>query len=279
MTESAADYHKLTMEELNYNSYLQIPELLSLQKLQSKDDHPDELFFILIHQSFELWFKLCLSETDRMVGYLNACSVSRALKVLKRVNQVFETLSQQIQLLSTLTPAEFSAFRGSLGTGSGFQSVQFRELEFAFGLRDEWFLKFFKDDEFAMKRLRARLDSPSVYDAVLVAMATAGFKIPAQRRTDGPDPELVEIFKNLYQNAEENYHWVLLFEALIDFDMLVAKWRSIHVIMVSRTIGGRPGTGGSSGKAFLESRISHRFFPELWEVRNVFFDGVAYGEA
>ena len=270
MKGRSTDYDKLQLEELNYNSYLQVPQLLDLQQRQTDPPHHDEMFFIIIHQSFELWFKECLHETDRLVFHLQNGSVSRALKITKRLNAIFETLTQQIQLLSTLTPAEFAGFRASLGTGSGFQSVQFRELEFAFGLRDEWFMKFFADDSFAIQRLQKRLTKPSVYEELLRALKNAGYDVP-ETHGDGLDERVLAVFKELYSHAEENYHWVLLFEAMIDFDMLFSKWRSVHILMVSRTIGGQPGTGGSSGGGFLEGRLPHRFFPELWEVRNRFW--------
>lgn len=269
MKERNPDYDKLQLEELNYNSYLKVPELLSLQCRQTDPPHHDEMFFIVIHQSFELWFKECLHETDRLVLHLQNGSVSRALKIIKRINAIFECLSQKIQLLSTLTPVEFAGFRERLGTGSGFQSVQFREIEFAFGLRDEWFLKFFQEDDFAMSKLENRLQRPSVYEELLGALRRSGYFVPDKNGSE-INESLVEVFRDLYSKPEENYHWILLFEALIDFDMLFSKWRSVHILMVTRTIGGQPGTGGSSGGGFLESRLPHRFFPELWEVRNRF---------
>ncbi len=283
MSENSSEYDKLVLEELNYNSYLRVPQLLELQRPQSEPEHHDEMFFIIIHQSFELWFKEMLHETGLMVEYFRAGQVSRALKVAKRINAILETLCQQIQLLSTLTPVEFAGFRKGLGTGSGFQSVQFREMEFAYGLRDEWFFQFFDRDPFARDRLRRAFDGPSVYDEFLRALARAGYPVPAElveRDTSAPHelhPGLVACLKELYLRPEDHYHWILVCEALLDLDTLFSKWRSIHVLMVSRTIGGQMGTGGSSGRAFLESRLPHRFFPELWEVRNHFW-GEAPGE-
>ncbi|MBC8328007.1 MAG: tryptophan 2,3-dioxygenase [Planctomycetes bacterium] len=285
MSENAAEYDKLVLEKLNYNSYLRVPELLGLQRPQSDPEHHDEMFFIIIHQSFELWFKEMLHETGLLMEYFRAGQVSRALKVVKRVNAILETLCQQIQLLSTLTPVEFAGFRKGLGTGSGFQSVQFREVEFAFGLRDEWFFQFFEDDDFARGRLRKRFEGPSVYDEFLRALARDGYAVPGglvTRDTGKPhelDPGLVECLRKLYLEPEDNYHWILVCEALLDLDTLFSKWRAVHVLMVSRTIGGQKGTGGSSGRAFLESRMPYRFFPELWEVRNRFWadeEGGAY---
>jgi tryptophan 2,3-dioxygenase len=277
VSNRTTEYRQIALEDLNYNSYLRIPELLNMQQLQSQPPHHDEMFFIIIHQSFELWFKEMLHDTDQMVRYFEQGKVSRVLKVIKRINAIMACLCDQIQLLHTLTPAEFAGFRERLGTGSGFQSVQFREMEFAYGIREKFFLKFFQDDEFALERLQARLDSPSVYDFFLAALATDGYPVPAEildrdfSLLHELNHDLVKVLHQLYEEADDNYHWILLCEALLDFDMLVSKWRSVHILMVSRTIGGMTGTGGSTGKAFLEQRLHHRFFPELWEVRNTFF--------
>ncbi len=204
--------------------------------------------------------------------------MSRVLKVIKRINAILGCLCDQIQLLHTLTPAEFAGFRERLGTGSGFQSVQFREFEFAYGIRERLFLQFFAEDEFARTRLQARADARSVYQEFLAALQAEGYAVPASvLEVEGGDhhklnSELVEVLHKLYEEPEDNYHWILVCEGLRDLDMLDSKWRQVHILMVSRTIGGRQGTGGSSGKAFLEQRVHHRFFPELWEVRNSFFE-------
>jgi tryptophan 2,3-dioxygenase len=274
MSERLKDYDDLKIEDLNYGSYLKIPELLSLQQLKSVPPHHDEMFFIIIHQSFELWFKEMLHETGLLVDYFDQGSVSRALKVSKRINAILECLTQQIQLLATLTPVEFAGFREALGTGSGFQSVQFREAEFAFGLRDPWFFQFFEDRPDELARLKSRCAGPSVYDHFLAALAAEGYPVPKEvlERDFSTAHQLHEgllaVLRDLYAAPEENYHWILVCEALLDLDMLWSKWRYVHILMVSRTIGGKKGTGGSSGAAFLESRLPLRFFPELWEVRN-----------
>ncbi len=281
MSDRASQYGRIAFEDLNYNSYLRVPELLDLQRLQSDPAHHDEMFFIIIHQSFELWFKQLLHETDLLVRGFRAGSMSRVLKVIKRINAILACLCDQIQLLHTLTPAEFAGFRERLGTGSGFQSVQFREMEFAYGIREAFFLQFFENDAGAHARLQARADAPSVYDEFLRALHAAGYPVPehllsGQRgETHDLDEDLVTVLHQLYQEPEDNYHWILVCEALLDLDMFVSKWRQVHILMVSRTIGGRQGTGGSSGKAFLEQRVHHRFFPELWEVRNRFFQSAA----
>lgn len=274
MDAARGEYGKLRFEELNYGSYLMVPELLALQELRSRPRHHDEMFFVVIHQSFELWFKEILHELDLMGEHLNAGSVSRALKTVKRVNAILACLVQQIQLLATLTPVEFAGFRAALGAGSGFQSLQFREIEYLCGLRDEFFQRFFERWPASAARLRKRASEPSVYDRFLRALAREGRAVPRSvlerdlARSPELTPALVETLRDLYQEPKEHYHWVLLCEALLDLDTAWSQWRAVHVLMVTRTIGGQAGTGGSSGAAFLESRMKLRFFPELWEVRN-----------
>jgi tryptophan 2,3-dioxygenase len=274
MSERHQDYGNLQIDELNYNNYLNIPELTSLQQLRSDPRHHDEMFFIVIHQSFELWFKEVLHEIDLLAKHLDEGNVSRVLKVLKRIHAILTCLTQQIQLLGTLTPKEFSGFREALGTGSGFQSVQFREIEFALGLRDSWFFQFFKSHPDELARLQARCEQPSVYDKLLKTLKNIGHDIPDEViNRDFTEPyvmndKVVEVINNIYDAPQENYHMVLLFEALIDLDTMWSSWRAVHILMVSRTIGAKKGTGGSAGADFLESRLPLRFFPEIWEVRN-----------
>lgn len=278
MDEDRGEYGKLRFEELNYGSYLRIPELLALQQQRSKPPHHDEMFFIVIHQSFELWFKEVLHELDLLGEHLAAGSVSRALKTVKRVNAILDCLVQQIQLLATLTPVEFAGFRAALGAGSGFQSLQFREIEFACGLRDHFFVEFFSRWPESAARLRQRAAAPSVYDHFLRALAKAGHAVPKEvlerdvSAAHALDPRVVELLREIYQNPREDYHWVLLAEALLDLDTNWSKWRAVHILMVTRTIGGQAGTGGSAGAVFLESRLKMRFFPELWEVRNALWE-------
>ncbi|PCJ51783.1 MAG: tryptophan 2,3-dioxygenase [Planctomycetota bacterium] len=274
MGERHEDYDRLKLEELNYNSYLRIPELTSLQELRSKPEHHDEMFFIVIHQSFELWFKEMLHEAGFMVKCFERDDIGHSLKVLKRIQAIITCLTQQIQLLGTLTPEEFAGFREALGTGSGFQSVQFREMEFVCGQRDAWFFQFFENQADELARLKARYEAPSLYDYFLHAMAREGYPVPQEvldrdvQATHTMNDDLVLVFRDLYENPGKDYHWVLACEALLDLDTMWSNFRSAHILMVSRTIGGKKGTGGSSGVPFLESRLPLRFFPELWEVRN-----------
>lgn len=269
-----SNYENLVLKELNYNSYLKIPELLNLQHELSSPPHHDEMFFIIIHQAAELWFKLMRHETAALANDLREGAVSKALKKLKRLVAAMDLMVKQINMLNTLTPVEFAGFRENLRPASGFQSIQFRMIEFTYGIRDEFFLKFFEKEPEKQKELTDILKHPSVYDEFIHALAKAGYSIPKsllERDVSKPwieNKELVLTIKNIYENPKENYHWVLLFETMLDFDEKFAIWRSVHMLMVARTIGMKTGTGGSSGHSFLAGRAPLRFFPELWAVRS-----------
>lgn len=268
-----SEYNKLVLKELNYNSYLKIPELLSLQKELSSPPHHDELFFIIIHQAAELWFKLMQQETHAMVEDLRANSVSRAMKKLRRLVGVMDLQIKQINLLNTLTPVEFAGFRDNLMPASGFQSIQFRMIEFTYGLRDEFFLKFFEKEPEKRALLDEIRKKPSVYDEFVRALDRAGYHVPALLLQRDPaanwteNADLINTIRGIYELPQENYHWVLMFETMLDFDEKFALWRATHMLMVARTIGMKKGTGGSSGYDFLASRAPLRFFPELWAMR------------
>lgn len=270
---SAKDVAKdgLKFEELNYNSYLKVPELLDLQKLLSEPPHHDEMFFIIIHQAAELWFKLMLHETEALIRAFRENSISRALKVLRRLTAIMDLQVRQINLLSTLTPVEFAGFRDSLRPASGFQSMQFRLLEFAFGIREDFFVSFFEKMPEAKAALSAWQARPSVNEEFALCLKTFAPKgkkaIPAEEG-EKINSALMSQLLEIYENPGENYHWVLLCEAMLDFDEKFAQWRSNHILMVGRTIGQKPGTGGSSGYRFLQSRMEYRFFPELWAIRS-----------
>ncbi len=267
------NYENLELKELNYNSYLKVPELLSLQQELSQPAHHDEMFFIIIHQAAELWFKLMRHETDAVVKDFRSGSVSRALKKFRRIVGVMDLMVKQINLLNTLTPVEFAGFRDNLRPASGFQSIQFRMIEFLFGIRESFFLQFFENDPEKKAELEKIQKIPSVYDEFVRALAKAGFSVPEsllKRDVSGPwqnSPELVQTLKSIYEKPQDNYHWVLLFETMLDFDEKFSIWRNVHMLMVARTIGMKTGTGGSAGYKFLASRVEYKFFPELWAVR------------
>lgn len=270
------DYNNLVIEELNYNSYLKIPELLKLQHQISTPPHHDEMFFIIIHQSAELWFKEMLHETEILLDAFREGTVSRAIKVFKRITAILNLQVQQIRLLSTLTPVEFAGFREYLKPASGFQSAQFRVMEFTFGVRNPFFLQFFDKMPEISALLKKIQKSPSVYDEYLMMLQRKGYQVPEtllKRDYEKPwdiHEELVATFKEMYENPKDDtYHLVLLMETMLDFDEAFVLWRKTHAVMVDRTIGHKQGTGGSAGFEFLRSRENLKTFPELWEVRNV----------
>ena len=272
---SQINYKNLVLEELNYNSYLKIPELLNLQQQISSPPHHDEMFFIIIHQTAELWFKEVLHETETLVQAFKDGVISHALKTLKRITAIMALQADQIRLLSTLTPAEFAGFRDHLKPASGFQSAQYRIIEFTYGVRNTFFLKFFESIPAVAARLAEIQTQPSVYDTFIQCIHKSLAPLPAELlERDFSQPrecsaELVAVIKQAYIHPrDDNYHWVLMFEALMDLDEQFTIWRKNHAVMVHRTIGDKQGTGGSAGFQFLKSREDLQAFPELWEVRN-----------
>ena len=248
--------------KLTYGSYLQLPLLLSSQQLESDPPAHDELLFITIHQVYELWFKLLLHEIETAREAMFAGEAWWARHLLKRVHVVERVLVEQIDVLETMTPQDFLAFRQKLAPASGFQSVQFRELEFVSGAKDPSFVRRFRgltDDERA--RLSRRLDEPTLWDAFLAVMASRGLAI-------GSDDDIrASLHSAAHDRAQYSDVWELA-EALIGHDELAAAWRARHITMVERMIGTKTGTGGSSGGAYLRSRLPLRYYPLLWDLRS-----------
>ncbi len=255
--------------QLTYGSYLHVDELLSLQRPLSSPPHHDEMLFIVIHQVYELWFKQLLHELDALVGALDAGDVLRAGKLFRRVHAVQRILEEQVDVLETMTPQEFNAFRDHLNPASGFQSIQFREIEFLCGVRNEETLKHLVLDESQRARLERRLREPSLYDRVRTFLATRGFATATH-------DDLIDTYRAIYGDSERYYDLYLLLEDLIEFDERLLLWRGRHVRMVERMIGQKRGTGGSPGAAYLEGTLRYRLFPELWEVRTYLGSG-SYG--
>ena len=236
--------------ELSYGTYLKVPELLSLQQGLSQEH--DELLFIVAHQVYELWFKVILFELEAARDRIAADDVFFARHHLRRVNVIERLLVEQIDVLETMSPQDFLAFRSKLAPASGFQSVQFREIEFLSGLKEPKYIARLEVSDEEMGRLRKRLEEPSVDDA---------FQALVKRRGS---PSLLEIFRD-----RERYGDLFdLCEALLDHDEAFAHWRARHVLMVERQIGSKTGTGGSSGAQYLRGTLGKRFFPELWDVRS-----------
>ncbi|MGB8909364.1 MAG: tryptophan 2,3-dioxygenase family protein [Candidatus Cybelea sp.] len=251
---------------LSYGSYLKIDELLALQQPLSRPAHHDEMLFIIIHQVYELWFKQLLHEVDGTMRALDRDDLLRVAKHFRRIHTIQRLLEQQVDILETMTPQEFNQFRDNLNPASGFQSIQFRELEFAAGVRRTELLKWIEADEGARARLEARLNEPSLYDRAKGLLRRRGFEVDSSA-------DLIESYRRIYSNEAQYYDLYLLLEDLIEFDERFLLWRGRHVRMVERMIGQKQGTGGSSGARYLEGTLGYRFFPELWEVRTYLGEG------
>ena len=262
-------------DDFTYGSYLMIPELLSLQQCVSVDEQTggpehDETLFIIIHQVYELWFKQVLHELDHIIARLNEHRVSSARHHLRRVPKILKTLVGQIDVLETMTPAEFASFRSFLANASGFQSAQFRELEFVLGVKDRVQLDWFPGVE--GERLAARYEAPTLWDAFVGVLQRDGYKVPTEvSERDVREPivantELQAIILERYSDDG----FAGLCEMLTDLDEGLQEWRYRHVIMVRRTIGTKPGTGGSDGATYLETTLFQPAFPDLWAIRTQF---------
>jgi tryptophan 2,3-dioxygenase len=235
---------------LSYGTYLKVQELLQLQQGMSQEH--DELLFIVAHQVYELWFKVALFELEATRDRIDADDIFFARHYLRRVHVIERLLVEQIEVLETMSPQDFLAFRWQLAPASGFQSVQFREIEFLSGLKEPKYLARIEATTEEAARLRRRLDEPSLDDA---------FRSLVRRRGS---PSLVEVFKDRERHGE----LFDLCEALLDHDEAFAHWRARHVLMVERQIGAKTGTGGSSGAEYLRTTLGKRFYPELWDVRS-----------
>jgi tryptophan 2,3-dioxygenase len=248
--------------KLTYGSYLRIEELLSLQTPRSEPAHHDELLFIVIHQVYELWFRQMLHEIEAAIRHLNADEVLKVAKNFRRIHAIQRVLEMQVDVLETMTPQEFNAFRDRLNPASGFQSAQFREIEYASGAPKSGYLRFLEPTPAEHVRIERRLSAPSLYDALKGVLARAGFAVE-------PGAALVQTFKTIYDDTERLYDLYMLLEDFIEFDERFLLWRGRHVRMVERMIGMKPGTGGSLGVPYLQKTLDRKFFPELWEVRTL----------
>ena len=246
---------------LSYGSYLHLPELLDQQVLLSDPPAHDELLFITVHQVCELWFKQCLHELEAARDGMLAGETYEPRRALVRVHSIAQILIAQVVVLETMTPQDFLAFRSLLAPASGFQSVQFREIEFLSGARDKAYLERLRQASPGERaRLEQRLDEPSLWDAFLALLASRGLAV------DSADERRASLLALARDRAHAEL-WELA-EALLTHDALASQWRARHVDMVERQIGTKPGTGGSSGGEYLRSRLPLRYFPELWELRS-----------
>jgi tryptophan 2,3-dioxygenase len=258
---------------LSYGRYLHLDEILSAQHPVSVPEHHDELLFILQHQTSELWLKLVLHELRAVQKHLAADELRPALKGLARVKHIQRCLTEQWSVLATLTPSEYAEFRSFLGTSSGFQSYQYRAVEFTLGNKDRRMLSIFDDEPSARAMLVEALEAPSVYDEFLRYLARHGHDVPKEildRDVTQPyefHPELVPVFVAVYENAEQFWEAYEACEELVDLEENFQLWRFRHLKTVERTIGVKAGTGGSSGVHFLRKALELTFFPELYAVR------------
>jgi tryptophan 2,3-dioxygenase len=248
--------------QLSYGSYLKISELLSLQSPLSKPAAHDELLFIVVHQAFELWFREMLFELESVRDLMFAGDANRARHLLARVHAIERLLIEQLEVIETMSPQDFLEFRTNLAPASGFQSVQFREIEFLGGLKERRHLGMAADPE-ERTRLERRIEEPTLWDAFCALLEANGLPMPAgddeARRTT-----LLKVARDRDAFADLWY----LSEDLLVHDELFSLWRQRHILMVERQIGTKRGTGGSSGAPYLRTTLDKRFFPELWELRS-----------
>ena len=251
--------------KLTYGEYLKVPELLKLQQCLSDPVSHDELQFIIVHQAYELWFKLVLFELDSIVQNIQQNNVKYAVWLFQRVIAIERLLNQQIHILETMSPVDFLRFRSKLNPASGFQSIQFREIEFLSNLKEPAMLQHLKSDPESLAKLEKRLKEPTLWDVFLDLLQRNGFQIPANRDSDQVKQELVKV----YENAQQHYDLFLLAEAMIEHDEMLGLWRVHHVRMVERMIGNKIGTGGSEGVRYLTGTLMKKCFPELWDLRTL----------
>lgn len=259
---------------LTYSSYLHVPELLSLQRELSRPPHHDELLFIVSHQVYELWFKQMLHEAAAVCEWLDRDEPLRAAQLFDRIFAILHLLIEQIPLLETMFAVDFAQFRGNLRPASGFQSVQFRRLEFLFGAKNPRLVAMVGEDEESRRELEAALAQPTLYDHFLHHLARQGFAIPEAvlgrdvRQVHQADDGVTRALVELYEHGDRHYPQFRLAEHLLQLDERFSLWRFHHVKMVERMIGSQAGTGGSSGVRYLSGTLGLKFFPEIWLVRD-----------
>ena len=259
--------------DITYKSYLKLDELLRLQQPLAQPASHDEMLFIIVHQVFELWFRLLLHELDKIFELLDADDVIESERLIRRLTSIVRLFIPKLSVLETMLPSDFIQFRDRLRPASGFQSVQFREMEFASGLKDPKYLGIFRDDPDAIARLEKRLSEPTLWDHFVGLLQRLGYEAGSD---EGQRRSIVRIYQKDGDHAMR-----MLCEALIEYDEMFSLWREHHVRMVQRMIGSKPGTGqqivydtygkaspmGTVGVEYLAQTLSKRFFPVLWAAR------------
>ncbi len=265
--------HTDLSHRLTYAGYLGLDKILDAQHPLSDPAHHDEMLFIIQHQTSELWFKLLIHELRAAMESIRNDNLEPCFKILARVKHIQSQLTSQWSVLATLTPTEYLQFRSSLGSASGFQSPQYRLVEFLLGNKDDQLLRVHAHDPYWHAQLQTALAEPSLYDEFLRYLARHGHDIPAdilERDFTQPresDPRIVAAFTRIYRDVKNHWDAYEMAEKLLDVDEQFALWRFRHLKVVQRIIGMKTGTGGSSGAPFLRRLIDHVFFPELWAVR------------
>lgn len=260
--------------DLTYGKYLKVPDLCNLQHPQSSPAHHDEMLFIIIHQAYELWFKLILHEMEKVIHFMKEGSVLDARHFLNRVVQILKLLVEQIHILETMRPVDFLEFRERLQPASGFQSLQFREMEFLAGSKDERFLQFFKNDPTMVGALTKRLNESCLRVYFYELLKKEKFNVPPMpAKWQELDQEafvngMANAVAPIYQNPEKYAQLYLLCETLLELDEYMILWRQHHVRVVERIIGNKTGTGGSSGVQYLKMVAEKKSFPFLWDARS-----------
>lgn len=257
----------------SYGDFLQLKTLLNLQKTFQDPAQPDEMLFIIIHQVSELWLKLMHHQLVEVRRFLQQDEFGPAMKNLDRIKAIQRQLITAWETLLTMTPADYMTFRQALGSSSGFQSYGYRQIEFILGNKDASTLKVHEHDAEVMEMLNAALTKPSLYDEVLHMLARQGFDVPADlldrdyAQPYSGDPRVVKIWCNVFRNTDKYWDLYALAEKLMDVESLFQRWRFDHATAVERVIGMQPGTGGSSGVAFLRKALELRFFHDLYDMR------------
>ena len=256
-------------KSVNYTSYLALEEILGAQRPRS-DEH-DEILFIVVHQVYELWFKQLIHELRYLQRMLEEGNDARAFATFKRVLTILKLVVAQLDVIETMTPVQFLEFRDRLEAASGFQSGQFRELEAILGRRDAGVLDAYHEGGVDYDRVKAAMARPSVYDSFLHYLDARGYDVPAEileRDVTQPVEESAGVQAALLEAYRDDSGPAQVAERMVDFDEGLMEWRYHHVKMVERTIGSRPGTGGSAGAAYLRTTLHKPFFPDLWAVRS-----------
>ncbi|WP_099157640.1 tryptophan 2,3-dioxygenase [Virgibacillus ndiopensis] len=269
--KSEKGIHTDFLEKMTYGDYLQLDNLLSSQKRLS--DHHDEMLFIIIHQVSELWLKLIIHETKAAVSAIKRDDLQASFKMLARVSKIQSQIIQAWDVLSTMTPAEYMEFRDKLGNASGFQSYQYRLVEFVLGYKTPFILKIYQKDPELHAILKEAYHAPGLYDVAIQALARKGFDINDDvlnrdfSKTYEMDSSVEQAWLEVYQDVQSHWELYQLAEKLVDIEDWFQQWRFRHMKTVERIIGHKIGTGGSSGVGYLKKVLDHYFFPELWEIR------------